>query len=294
MADETTSRGRLVVIGDIVEDIIVWLDEPIRPATDTASRVFRARGGSAANVAALAAARWPTRFIGCVGPDAAGDALETSLRTTGVEPLLQRRGVTGTVVLLIDLVGERTMFPDRGASALLSAIDPAWLVGAGHVHVPGYGFEREPLRSELVALLQGARGGGATTSIDASSTGLIAGLGSEAFVDTVRSAAPTWLIANAAEAAMLELTDAGAAGQHTTIVIKDGPAPTRVLAPGAEPLAVPVAPVSDIRDLTGAGDAFAAGFITATLGGSGLEDACRAGHALAASVLTSPGASIGT
>ena len=47
----------LGTIGDLVEDVIVHLLEPIREATDTASLIHRRRGGSAANVAATAAAR---------------------------------------------------------------------------------------------------------------------------------------------------------------------------------------------------------------------------------------------
>ena len=62
----------LAVIGDIVQDIVVWQREKVRPATDTASDIFIQRGGSAANVAAFAGPRTPTRFIGCVGDDLAG------------------------------------------------------------------------------------------------------------------------------------------------------------------------------------------------------------------------------
>ena len=57
----------LGVIGDVVQDVIVWQLEETREATDIKSEVRMRRGGSAANVAAFAAPRYPTRFIGCVG-----------------------------------------------------------------------------------------------------------------------------------------------------------------------------------------------------------------------------------
>ena len=40
----------LVVVGDLVEDVIVWASERVRHGTDTAAQVFRTRGGSGANV----------------------------------------------------------------------------------------------------------------------------------------------------------------------------------------------------------------------------------------------------
>jgi len=285
-------RGLLAVVGDLVEDIVVWADEPLRVATDTAARVFRARGGSAANVAALAAPLVPTRFIGRVGADAAGDALAHGLATTGVDVRVQREGRTGTVVLLIDADGERTMFPDRGASALLADVDDAWLDGVAWLHLPAYGLECEPMRHELVRLAAVARERGIRVSVDASSTGLIAGLGTDVALDLFRSIAADLVFANEDEAALLGLAGGGAvaASVADTVVVKHGPLPTDVIVRGALAERVDVAPVPDIRDLTGAGDAFAAGYLAAVLRGADAAAACVAGHASAASVLANPGA----
>lgn len=285
-------RGVLVVVGDLVEDIVVWAGEHVRAATDTAAQVFRARGGSGANVAALAAARVPTRFIGRVGADAAGDALTAELARRGVDVRVQRTGRTGTVVLLVDADGERTMFPDRGASAELEGVDATWLDGVGWLHVPAYGLEREPMRAEVRRLADIARVTGARVSVDASSTGLLAGLGVELALALIRDLAPDVLFANEAEAELLGLVGGGAlaASVARTVVVKHGPLPTDVIEAGTLVARVDVAPVAGIRDLTGAGDAFAAGFLAATLEGADATAACLAGHAAAASVLTNPGA----
>jgi sugar/nucleoside kinase (ribokinase family) len=72
--------------------------------------------------------------------------------------------------------------------------------------------------------------------------------------------------------------------------VKHGPLPTDVIVDGALAERVDVPPVPDIRDLTGAGDAFAAGYLAAVLRGAGAAAACLAGHASAASVLANPGA----
>ena len=292
-ASAGSGPGVLVVAGDLLEDIVVWASEPIRAATDTAAQVFRSRGGSAANVAALAAPLTPTRFLGCVGPDGAGDALEAALASTGVDVRLQRRGRTGAVVLLVDPQGERTMFPDRAAASLLEHVDPAWLDGIAWLHLPSYGFEHEPMRSEMGRLVAAARERGGGVSIDASSTGLLEGLGVERVLRWLAGLRPDVLFANASEAALLGLTGGGpvAASVARAVVVKHGPEPTEVFERGEPSLRVEVAPVAGIRDLTGAGDAFAAGFLAATLHGADVAAACRAGHAAAASVLTNPGAS---
>lgn len=284
--------GVCAVVGDLVEDIVVWAREAVRNATDTAATVHRGRGGSAANVAALAAGRVPTRFIGRVGADAAGDALVAELAGHGVDVRVQREGRTGTVVLLVDAEGERTMFPDRGASALLAEVDDAWLDGIAWLHAPAYGLEREPMRGELVRLAALARSAGARTSFDASSTGLLAGIGVDAALELLITAHPDVLFANEDEAAMLGLAGGGglAASVARTVVVKHGPLPTDVIVGGELASRIDVAPVPGIRDLTGAGDAFAAGYLAATLQGADAASACRAGHASAASVLSHPGA----
>ncbi len=286
--------GVLVVVGDLLEDIVVWATEPIRAATDSAAKVFRSRGGSAANVSAHAAALTRTRFIGRVGDDGAGRQLEAALAAAGVDVRLQRAGRTGAVVLIVDPEGERTMFPDRAAAAELEGVDPGWLDGVAWLHAPSYGLEHEPMRSELHRVVGLAREHGATVSIDASSTGLLESLGVDRALAWITELRPDVLFANESEAALLGVAGGGAVAASVArrVVVKHGPEPTEVFDDGALVARVPVAPVAEVRDLTGAGDAFAAGYVAAALAGAEVTGCCLEGHRVAASVITSPGGDV--
>lgn len=72
------------------------------------------------------------------------------------------------------------------------------------------------------------------------------------------------------------------------LVVKDGDVGATAFAAGEEPVFVP-APRVEVVEPVGAGDAFAAGFLAATLDGAALTDRLSAGHAAAARVLRTHG-----
>jgi len=287
-AADSHGPGVLVTVGDLVEDVIVWSDAPTRHATDNACVIRRSRGGSAANVAVFASGLMPARFIGCVGEDPVADVLTGELAGHGVDVRVQRRGRTGTVVVLIDSGGERTMYPDRAASADLAEVPPAWLDSAAALHVPSYCFAAEPTATSVLRLIGHAGRAGVPVSLDASSTGMIEEYGLARYLDLVESVKPAVFFANAHEAGPLDVTRPRFA--KTLTVVKNGAGSTIVTPPGGPPRAVPVPEAPPARDSTGAGDAFAAGFLAARAHGADPVEAARAGHDLARSVLFAPGA----
>ena len=287
-AADSHGPGVLVTVGDLVEDVIVWSDAPTRHATDNACVIRRSRGGSAANVAAFASGLMPARFIGCVGEDPVADVLTGELAGHGVDVRVQRRGRTGTVVVLIDAGGERTMYPDRAASADLAEVPPAWLDSAVALHAPSYCFAAEPAATSVLRLIGHAVRAGVPVSLDASSTGMIEEHGLARYLDLVESIRPAVFFANAHEAGLLDVTRPQFA--KTLTVVKNGAGSTIVTPPGGPPRAVPVPEAPPARDSTGAGDAFAAGFLAARAHGADPVEAARGGHDLARSVLFAPGA----
>jgi sugar/nucleoside kinase (ribokinase family) len=286
--DHPTRPPVLAVVGDLVEDIVVWPAAAVLAGTDNPCSVHRTRGGSAANVAALAAPLVRTRFIGCVGDDAAGAWLERALLATGADVRLQRRDRTGSVVVIVDPTGERTMFPDRAAAALLSADAVRWVADDVDVlHVPAYAFGGGSTATSVAAMARAVRARGGRVTVDASAASLIDDLGAEAFLTHVAALEPTLLFANRDEAAAMGLAERSL---PCVAILKDGPRPVTLLEPGRAPVEVPAELVADVRDTTGAGDAFAAGTLAAWITGDDLIEACAAGHRLAAAVLATPGA----
>ncbi len=93
------------------------------------------------------------------------------------------------------------------------------------------------------------------------------------------------------------LVDASLQAGVSTVVLKCGPAPCWV-GQGASRLQIPAQQVPQVVDSSGAGDAFAAGFLArfltapAAMTDAALADAARAGHQLAAAVVQQHGAII--
>lgn len=282
----------LAALGDLVEDIVVRLDGPVRLASDTTATIDRRPGGSAANVTTVTA--WlgaRARFLGQVGDDAAGRGLVADLAAAGVDvDHVRHGGRTGTIVVLVDRSGERTMLTDRRACVELSDPATGWLDGVDVVHVPLYSLVVPPLSTTAETVVAWAHERHISVSIDVSSVTLLDDLGLRGASDLLERLAPDVVFANREEAAALEI-DAAIAGAIT--VVKRGADPATVLVPDGDSFDVPALEVRPGADSTGAGDAFAAGFLTfGDRGARWVDDpaaACRAGHRAAAQLLSGRG-----
>jgi sugar/nucleoside kinase (ribokinase family) len=279
----------LATLGDLVEDIVVRHEGPINDASDTLARITRRRGGSAANVASMAAhLGYESRFIGQVGSDAIGRTLVGELEAEGVDVSAVRiLGDTGTIVALVDHTGERTMLTDRRACLELDRPDPTWLDDVTVLHVPLYSLLEPPVADTATTVIEWAHTRGIPVSIDASSSSIIELFGVERAQTLIAALDPAVLLANGHEATTLEIE--GPLGD-TIVVVKRGPQPAIVFTADSPPTEIPAIAVESVSDTTGAGDAFAAGFL-----GYGDEvgwladpiEACKAGHRAAATLLTS-------
>lgn len=288
----------LCVIGDLVEDIVVWLPESLNYGADTPSRIVRTRGGSASNVAVFAAtfARKKTnqapssRLIAQVGDDRLGDQLIGALRDAGVDPCVVRGGRTGSIVVIVSPDGERTMLTDRAASTQLQQAPEKWFESVSLLHVPAYSLFSEPLATATRSCIATAHEKNIPVSIDASSASLIKEFGVNKFRELIHQLRPKIFFCNTDEAEVLNLTTQPL--DLDIVVIKAGARPTTLIENNVVKT-IEVEPVGEIIDTTGAGDAFAAGFLT-KFGENNLDTyiCVLAGHQLAARVLRSPGATM--
>ena len=276
----------LGVIGDLVEDVVVHLRESVHVASDTTALIVRRRGGSAANVVAAAClVGGSARFIGQVGDDAAGRSLTDALTATGAEVVVRRAGRSGTVIALLDTAGERTMLTDRGACSELDNPEPVWLDGLQTLHIPFYSLVSEPLATTATTLAQWATARDIAISIDTSSAAVLEQVGQAKAIDIIRSLRPTVVLANELEAATLGTALHPDNLDGALVVVKQGALPAIVLQSGEPPHEVVANVLDKVTDTTGAGDAFAAGFLLAFATDADPIAAARRGHQVAAAAI---------
>ena len=235
-------------IGDLILDVIVLPDHELAPDGDTPSTIRFAAGGQAANVAAWASALGATARLICKrGTDGSSELAAAELARHGVEvcgPVVEGRG--GVVVSIRGGAGRRTMASDRGVASLLdrSELDPDWVRSCDVLHVSGYCLLGEPMAEAAIEAAALAR----RVTVDLASAHDIELVGAHRFAARLEALGPDLAFATEAERAAVPDFDAA-------WVIKLGPLGARF------PEGFYPAPVVDVVDTTGAGDALAAGYL---------------------------------
>jgi sugar/nucleoside kinase (ribokinase family) len=283
----------VLTIGEINVDLIMGHDA--RPTFGQVERVVddaTLTVGGSGTIFAMGAAQLGLRvaYCGVVGDDPFGHFMLDHLHarqidTRGVitEPALK----TGLSVIL-NVPGDRAILTHLGAIDALAAemVDALLLAQCRHVHVTSY-FLQHHLRPGLPALLQAARAGGATVSIDTNwdpteawDDGLASVLAqSDVFLPNEQEARAITRAQTGKDVTVEEALEHLAA-TIPTVAIKCG-AEGAICRRGNECVRDRGFPAS-VVDTTGAGDSFNGGFLYGWLHGWELADALALGCACGA------------
>ena len=153
---------------------------------------------------------------------------------------------------LVDPDGERTMASDRGVGADLrpEELQPVWLE-CDHLHVSGYTLASDSGRATAARAILLARGHGARVSVDLAAATVIETIGTAAFRALLSELTPEVVFCTANEEAA-----AGGRAAGPIWIVKHGARGVTV-----DDTAYAAAETAHVVDATGAGDAFAAGWI---------------------------------
>lgn len=255
-------------------------------------------GGSAGNTCAVAAALGArVGFLGKVADDQLGAVFAHDIRATGVHfPTAPLKGgaPTARCLILVTPDGQRTMNTYLGACVAFGPgdVDAAEVARAQVVYLEGYLFDPPEAQAAFRAAARAAHAAGRQVALSLSDPFCV-GRHRVAFRDFVKNETDI-LFANEAEILSLyETEDFEAAAAQVAREVKIA-ALTRsehgsVILAGGERHVVAAQPTK-VVDTTGAGDAYAAGFLAALTRGLPLPECGRWGSIAAAEVISHYGA----
>lgn len=230
------------------------------------------------------------RFAGQVGEDSRGHELVRMLADEGVDVRVHFNGSTGTVVALVDDTGERSFLTSRAAATGYRAPEAELLDEVGWIHMPGYSFADGSLADTSHSLMGEAVERSIPRSISTGSESMLREFGRAEFHILIETLEPTVVIANEPEARFLLDDHRAFPGAIWTVITRGAAAATITHRNGEYRSVRPSR--SMVVDSTGAGDAFAGGFLASWLEGSSPVEAVHAGHAMASRSLGLPGAQL--
>jgi sugar/nucleoside kinase (ribokinase family) len=255
-------------------------------------------GGAAANtLAGLAMLGAKCQFIGQVAKDQLGEVYAHDLRAVGVDFTQAPRDAeppTGRCLILVSPDGERTMNTFLGASHFLpaEAIDQDAIANAKLVFLEGYMWDPPEPRAAMRRALEIARQSDTQVAFSTCADFCVHTHRKD-FRKLIDDGLIDILFANEEEAGILEDSDPASAietlGKDVPLlVVTRGPQGAIAIKDGErfETAALP----TTVVDTTGAGDLFAAGFLSGHLQGESVTRCLEMGAVAAAEVVSHFGA----
>ena len=321
----TSSTLDIIAIGDAIVDVIAICDEAFLDAhglpkgsmqllePSQADLLYAAMGsaretsgGSAANtMAGVAAMGGNAAFVGQIADDQLGKIFSHDMHALGVRfdtpallagPSFPDTPPTGRCLILVTPDAQRTMNTCPGASHELveAALDELLIRSAAILYLEGYLWGPKRPRAAMERAVRIAHDAGRQVAFTLSESVCVAGR-KDGFARMIDDGGVDLLFANEDElyqltgradfdAALVDLS-----AKVPTLVVTRGPAGATALEKGRQ-IDIPAAPLTTLVDTTGAGDLFAAGFLTARCKGTDLQRQLWTGAIAAAEVISHFGA----
>lgn len=281
-------KGGMTLIGEKEADRIY---AAMPPGQETS-------GGSAANTCAVAAGMGArVAYLGKVADDTLGRVFRHDITAAGVHhptrPLIGGRP-TARCLILVTPDGQRTMNTFLGACVSFDEqdVDPALIADAAVTYLEGYLFDPPAAQRAFRKAAAAAHAAGRKVALTLSDPFCV-DRHRAAFRDLV-AAEVDILFANEAEVCSLyERNEFEAAAAHArqdvALACLTRSEQGSLVISGAETVEVPAVP-TEVVDTTGAGDAYAAGFLAGLTAGRPLVQCGRLGSVAAAEAISHFGA----
>ncbi|HTN14947.1 MAG TPA: adenosine kinase [Sphingomonadaceae bacterium] len=315
----TKPRYDVIAIGNAIVDVMSPCEEELIVElgmarggmtlidTDRAKELYDAMGpareisgGSAANtLAGLSALGLQCAFIGQVADDQLGEVFTHDIRAVGIDfDVAPRAGdpPTGRCLIFVTPDGQRTMNTFLGASHYLprESLNVEAVADAAILYLEGYMWDPAEPRAVMRQAIEAAKAAGRKVAFTLSEVFVIDMHGDD-FQALIDDGLIDILFANHHELAALTGEDDLEAGiaalsPKVPLLVVTRSSDGALAIAGDERAEVKAEPIAEVVDTTGAGDLFAAGFLSGHVRGESLTRSLEMGAVAAAEIISHYGA----
>lgn len=313
------TRFDVVAIGNAVVDVLANMDDEFlekhnmpkgmmtlidASSAETiyhhiAQKGVECSGGSAANTAVgIAALGGKPAFIGKVADDKLGEIFRKDITGSGVyftTPCLENEKPTARCMVIVSPDAQRTMNTYLGACSKLSRkdIDENLIREAKIIYMEGYLWDRPEAKDALLYAVELAHKYDRKVSLSLSDPFCV-NRHRDSFLHLIKSGVNIVFCNEDEIKALFDTSDPEEAFQKArtlceiTVITRGAKGAVAVC--GEERFEIPAEPIGKVIDTTGAGDLFAAGFLTGLARGKTIQDCLQMGALAAAEIISHYGA----